>query len=265
MDTHEPLNDIYALILSNWRKIVNGYYSKNPIECEKNKEILKKFRSEINIKNKKPLISVLIPTYNRGKILSERTIPSILKQTYPNFEIIIVGDHCRDNTEELINDLNDDRIKFFNLEERGHYPKKPRDRWYVAGSVPANNAIELCSGEWIAPLDDDDEFSKDHIETLLNFALKNDYEMVYGKVKMEIKPEEWDYLGSYPPKIGRISRMSALYHSNLKFFKYDTNSWKYGEPADWNMWRRMKEAGVRIGFIDKVVGKHYLEKTQKGI
>ena len=48
----------------------------------------------------------------------------------------------------------------------------------------------------------------------------------------------------------------------MKFFEYDTNSWKYGEPADWNMWRRMKEAGVKIGFINKIVGKHYLEGTQ---
>jgi hypothetical protein len=31
---------------------------------------------------------------------------------------------------------------------------------------------------------------------------------------------------------------------------------------NWNMWRRMKEVGVRIGFIDKIVGKHYLERNQ---
>ena len=58
---------------------------------------------------------------------------------------------------------------------------------------------------------------------------------------------------------------SVLYHSKLKFFKYDINAWKYAEPDDWNMWRRMKEAGVRIGFTDKTVGKHYLERTQRGI
>lgn len=57
-------------------------------------------------------------TYNRGKILTERTIPSVLKQTYQNFEIIIVGDNCTDNTEELLNDFNDDRIKFYNLLKR---------------------------------------------------------------------------------------------------------------------------------------------------
>ncbi|MGC8913894.1 MAG: hypothetical protein ACP5LE_08260, partial [Thermoplasmata archaeon] len=92
-----------------------------------------------------------------------------------------------------------------------------------------------------------------------------DYEMVYGVVQMEKRDGEWVNIGSYPPKCGGICHLAVLYHSKLKFFKYDINSWKYGEPADWNMWRRMKEAGVRIGFINKVVGKHYLEGTQKGV
>jgi len=55
-----------------------------------------------------------------------------------------------------------------------------------------------------------------------------------------------------------------LYDSKLKFFKHDINTWRYFEPDDWNMWRRMKEAGVRIGFVNKVVGKHYLERQQWG-
>jgi glycosyltransferase involved in cell wall biosynthesis len=207
---------------------------------------------------------VRIPTYNRGKIITKRTIPSILKQTYQNFEIIIVGDHCTDDTQELIEKFNDDRINFYNLPEQGSYPTNLPNRWQVAGTIPANYATKLCSGEWIAPLDDDDEFSKEHIEILLNFALENEYEFVYGKVKREIRPNEWIDLGSFPLRCGRISHMSVLYSSMLKFFEYDVKSWKYNEPADWNMWRRMKEAGVKIGFLDKIVGNHYLERTQRG-
>ncbi|NMO09460.1 glycosyltransferase family 2 protein [Methanobacterium subterraneum] len=245
-----------------WKKLINGYYYQVFDERKKNKDILKKNREKYK-RDEKPLISVLIPTYNRAKLLTERTIPSVLGQTYQKFEIIIVGDHCSDNTEELVKNFKDKRIKFYNLPERGNYPKNPRDRWCVAGTFPANKAIELCSGDWIAPLDDDDEFSEDHLETLLKFALENNYEMVYGKVEMEDQWGNWIELGSYPPKWGKISRMAALYNSNLKFFTYDIKSWKYGEPADWNMWRRMKEAGVRMGFLDKVVGKHYKERQRR--
>lgn len=245
------------------KKVRHGYYLKNCFERRRNRELLRGVRDKLNGGlSDKPLLSVLIPTYNRGNILTERTIPSILSQTYQDFEIIIVGDHCTDNTEELVRKFHDQRIKFYNLPKRGEYPKNPNDRWLVAGVAPVNKALELASGEWIAHLDDDDEFSEDHLELLLNHALKYDYEMVYGIVQMERKLGKWVNVGSYPPERGRICRLSALYHSKLKFFKYNIDAWKYGEPADWNLWRRMKEAGVKIGFINKVIGKHYKERTQ---
>jgi len=214
--------------------------------------------------NEHPLVSVLIPTYNRARLLSERAVPSILKQTYQNFEIIIVGDNCTDNTEELLAKIGDDRIKFHNLPKRGKYPTDPNKRWYVAGSVPANECLKLAKGDWIASLDDDDEFSSDHLEVLVGYAQTHRLEMVYGVVQMEIEPEKWSNLGAYPLKWGNISRMATLYHSRLRFFKYDTQAWKNAEPADWNLWRRMQQAGVRIGFINSVVGRHYLEKQQLG-
>jgi glycosyltransferase involved in cell wall biosynthesis len=260
MDIKEAFESI--LIVKN--RIRYGYYYKNYLENKDNKKILKNNRSKNDTKLKDPLVSVLIPTYNRAELLTERTIPSVLRQTYQNFEIIVIGDNCTDDTEERIKIFNDKRIKFHNLSKRGEYPDDPHYKWMVAGVTPANKAIELSSGEWIAPLDDDDEFSDDHLEILLEYALERDYELVYGKVEMEIEPNEWKELGSYPLEQAKISRMSALYHSKLKFIKYNIDSWKYSEPADWNMWKRMKEAGVKIGFVDKIVGKHYLEKFQRG-
>jgi len=248
------------------KRIRYNYYLKNWVERRRNKKLLSQARnnSKGNLCSKNPLISVSIPTWNRGRILAERTIPSVLRQTYQNFEIVIVGDHCTDNTEELLKKFNDKRMKFYNLPKRGDYPADPVDRWRVAGAAPATKSLELSSGDWIAPLDDDDEFSEDHIEVLLNHALEHDYEMVYGITEMEIEPGKWVNVGSYPLKCGRICRLSVLYHAKLKLFEGHTDNWKYEEPGDWNLWRRMKEAGVRIGFLDKVVGKHYLEKQQLG-
>jgi glycosyltransferase involved in cell wall biosynthesis len=267
MNIHSIVRNAYSKSRLVGKRIWYNYYLKNWVECKRNRELLKKVRDDLrdDLNNKNPLISVRIATYNRSRLLTERAIPSVLRQTYQNFEIIIVGDHCTDDTETLLKKFKDERIKFHNLPEKGKYPKNPYDRWLVAGTVPGNKAIELCSGDWIAPLDDDDEFSEDHLEILLNYALKNNYEMVYGVIEMEIESGKWKNIGSYPLRLGRICHLSVLYHSKLNFFKYDINAWKYLEPADWNMWRRMKEAGVRKGFIDKIVGKHYLEGTQRGI
>jgi len=235
-----------------------NYYVRDWVELEHNRRKLQKAR-DIPVDNpgsSDPLVSVVIPTYNRAEILTERTIPSVLSQTYQNFELVIVGDQCTDDTRERIKRLGSEKIIFHNLPERGNYPAGRYDRWSVAGVVPANAAIELSSGDWLAPLDDDDEFTEDHIEALLEHATVNGYEMVYGKV---LQPPHGDScaIGSYPPELGKISHLSVLYSSRLRFFKYDINSWKYFEPTDWNMWRRMIEAGVRVGFIDKAVGLHY--------
>ena len=104
------------------------------------------------------------------------------------------------------------------------------------------------------------EFTPDHIETLLRFAQKNGFEFVYGVTRMEQPDGGWQEIGSAPLAHAQVCHQSVLYHKRLGFMKYDVESWKSGEPADWNMWRRMQEAGARIGFLPKVVASHYREK-----
>jgi glycosyltransferase involved in cell wall biosynthesis len=245
------------------QRTLHGFYLKKWRDNRGNKMLLRKARGNYRRhSSSEPLISVIIPTYNRADILCERTIPSVLKQTYRNFELIVIGDHCTDNTRELIERFHDKRICFLNLEKRGEYPRIAWARWMVAGTIPVNKGLELAKGEWIAHLDDDDEFLEDHLQVLLEHALENHYEMVYGIINMEVAPGKWAFVGSYPLEYEHICRLSALYDSKLKFFKYDVNSWKNLEAADWNLWRRMKEAGVEIGFLNRVVGKHYLEHTR---
>ncbi|MDR2794507.1 MAG: glycosyltransferase [Holosporaceae bacterium] len=97
------------------------------------------------IMNEYPLISVVIPTYNRVKFLP-KAIDSILKQDYPNIEIIIVDDGSSDGTAELIANGNyGTQVKYFYQENRG-----------VAAS--RNLGIEKATGKWIAFLDSDDSY-----------------------------------------------------------------------------------------------------------
>jgi glycosyltransferase involved in cell wall biosynthesis len=268
MSVRRALSNVYNRFLSNEnralaKKLRYGYYVRNWQECRKNKTMLKKARVDGTFDSgADPLVSVIVPTYNRGSLLTERVIPSVLAQSYKNFELIVVGDHCTDDTEHLVRKIDDSRVRFVNLPERGKYPEKGYNRWMVAGCIPRNKGLELALGDWIAPLDDDDEFTADHLESLLSFAVKGGFEMVYGMVRMEMKPEEWVNCGSWPLRYGKIAHQAVLYHSRLKFLKYDVNAWKYNEPDDWNLWRRMKDAGARIGFLEKVVGIHYIELKQ---
>ena len=63
--------------------------------------------------NDEPLVSIYVPTYNRSKILIDRALTSILKQTYKNFEFIIVGECFTDDTELLVRKVKDKIIRFY--------------------------------------------------------------------------------------------------------------------------------------------------------
>lgn len=206
--------------------------------------------------NKQPLISIRIATYNRAQTLIDKAIASILKQTYQNFEVVIVGDHCTDDTEQKIKQLNDSRIRFYNLYNRSIYPEDRIDKWQVIGALPMNIASSLCAGEWIAPIDDDDEFSEDHLEVLLTHALETKSELVYGAmIQRNLVDNTVVKVWSSSPEMGKISLNGAMYMRVLNsVYQYDQYSWVMDEPGDWNMCRRMIESGVNVSGIDHPVG-----------
>ncbi|MGA2527553.1 MAG: glycosyltransferase family A protein [Acidimicrobiales bacterium] len=205
-----------------------------------------------------PLVTVRIATYNRGPLVAERAIASAVRQTYGRLEILVVGDHCDDATERAVMSVKDPRLRFFNLAERGLYPTDPTLRWMVAGTVPMNAALAIARGAWIAPCDDDDEITDDHVEVLLREARSRRLEFVWSKAAMELEPGIWEDVGRSPLARGHISHGSVLYAGGLRFFHHNENSWKLAEPADWNLWQRMQAAGVKMGFVEHVTYRHYL-------
>lgn len=208
-----------------------------------------------------PLVSVRIATYNRPQLLVERAIASVLAQTYQRFEIVVVGDHAGPETAEAIAAVDDPRVRYYNLPERPRYPEFPRFRWMTAGSAAMNEATARCRGDWIAPLDDDDAFSPDHIEVLLAAARANELEMVYGVMDSQMRDGSWVPIGSAPLAAGQITHASVLFSRRLQGIVHDPFTWILEEPGDWNLWHRMAKAGAQIGFLDRVVGRHYAEFT----
>ena len=84
------------------------------------------------------LVSIVMPSYNTGNFISE-TINSVLKQTYTNWELIVVDDCSKDNTDEVVKEfLNDERIKYIKNEKNS------------GAAVSRNRAIKEAKGRWIA-------------------------------------------------------------------------------------------------------------------
>jgi glycosyltransferase involved in cell wall biosynthesis len=212
--------------------------------------------SDLFITQQQPLVTVTIATYNRAQILTEIAIPSILNQTYPNIEVIVVGDGCEDETEQRLIALKEPRIHFYNFPQRGNYPKKDKHKWMVAGTPAINKALELANGLWIAHLDDDESFYPDHISTLLDHAMRSDYEMVHSKTLRQIFQDKWYEAGTFDFGMdrGSIPHSSVFFRSYLRLFKFDITAWRFGVGVDRYIWLRMKSAGVRMGFLNRVTG-----------
>jgi glycosyltransferase involved in cell wall biosynthesis len=206
-----------------------------------------------------PLVTVRIATYNRGQLVADRAIASALRQSYERLEILVVGDHCDEATERAVRGVKDRRMRFVNLPVRGSYPADAMHRWMVAGAAPMNAGLMLAEGKWIAPCDDDDELTDDHVEVLLAHARRSRLELVWSQAEAEKSPGVWRVLGSEPLAYGKISHGTVLYSGHLRHFRHSMTSWKLDEPADWNLWRRMARAGVRMGFLPRVTYRHYLE------
>ncbi|MFI4992207.1 MAG: glycosyltransferase [Solirubrobacterales bacterium] len=210
-----------------------------------------------------PLITVRIATYNNAEILVERTLPSLLRQTYKNWEAIIVGDACSDDTGERLAAIGDPRISFENRPMRGPYPTDETARWYVAGIPGMNRALERARGAWIAALDHDDEWDDDHLEILLAEAKRTRAEIVYGKWRMvdvsNGKLIDHEFGDVFPPMEGAMAFQASLCHGGLARFHYDMNAYLADEPGDKNLTRRLWEAGVKFAFLDRAVVTYWFE------
>lgn len=112
-------------------------------------------------------LSVIIPVYNREKEI-ESCLKSVLNQSFPVTEIIVIDDGSTDGTLDVIKSFNEERIKLFqNLERKGV-------------SYARNIGITNSNSEWIAFLDSDDEWKVDRIRNLVDFLTKNNKSSVYS-------------------------------------------------------------------------------------
>jgi glycosyltransferase involved in cell wall biosynthesis len=105
------------------------------------------------------LVSIIMPTYNRAYILPT-SVKSVLNQTYPNWELLVIDDGSTDNTKGIVESFGDSRIRYT-------YQENQRQ------AAARNRGLEVAEGKWITFLDSDDEFFPPFLERALQ-ALEAD-------------------------------------------------------------------------------------------
>jgi len=136
-------------------------------------------------KSQEIYFSIIIPTYNRAAFIT-KTINSFLKQNYPFFELIIVDDGSTDNTKELINSIQDPRIRYFQKEngERG---------------AARNFGAQKANGEYINYFDSDDIAYPNHLELAVKAIRELKNPMIFH-LGFEMKNEIGDLIYKLKPK-----------------------------------------------------------------
>lgn len=99
-----------------------------------------------------PVFSVIVPTYNRAHLLG-RSVTSVLVQTFTDFELIIVDDGSTDDTENVVANYRDPRVRYLYQLNAG-------------SNVARNTGVNAAKGNWICVLDSDDEASLEWLATL---------------------------------------------------------------------------------------------------
>lgn len=118
------------------------------------------------IANETPLISVVIPTYNRRRYIVE-SLESVLDQSFRDFEILVVDDGSTDGTEEVLRPYAD-RIRYMRQDNRG-------------AAAARNLGVRCARGSYIAFMDSDDLAAPHHLERLYEFLARHSgYAMAVG-------------------------------------------------------------------------------------
>lgn len=115
-----------------------------------------------------PLITIVIATYNRPDVL-RMAMFSVHEQTFKNWVLYVIGDNCDERTAEVVNEFDDERIKYINLKDR-----------FGEQSGPNSVGIALAKSKYIAFLNHDDIWLKDHLDLALSVLEKTHFNFYLG-------------------------------------------------------------------------------------
>ena len=184
----------------------------------------------------RPRVSVLLPTHNRADVLG-LAIASVLSQSEPDFELLIVADGCTDGTREVVTGFSDRRIRLFDLPKAPHF-----------GYANRNIALREARGELVAYAAHDDLMLPDHLQLLADLLRRTRLDWGYSRplwvssdgvivpfcTNLALADELQHFLGG-----GNTIPSCCVVHSRVALER--AGYWPQDLPsgADWALWRRM--------------------------
>lgn len=214
-----------------------------------------------------PIVSVIVPTYKRADRL-EVALRSIKEQTYQNLEILVVNDNVPGSdwdysTVKALEGFDDPRLKVVHTAGQ------------TGGGAARNYACRHALGEYLAFLDDDDEFLSDKVETQLAFMLEHSLDMCwqdvswYDETGKLVEHRRLDHCKDFSQQgLLRTHLLTPISPTSIYMLKkslFDRTE-GFGEVAtgqDWWLMLRCIEAGARMGYMPEVHVRQYLHSGER--
>lgn len=194
-----------------------------------------------------PRVTVILPTYNYSAVLPY-SIGSALDQTFTDFELLVIGDGCTDDSEQVVRAIVDPRVRWINIPHYGHQ------------SGPNNEGLRQARGEYIAYLGHDDLWLPDHLSVLVA-ALDAGADLAHSVLAMiprrgriRIAPREWK------PPTSVMHRRDVI---------ETAGGWRdhreLMDTPEGDLWNRFEQAGCRIVFVDRLTAIKFPALWRKNV
>jgi glycosyltransferase involved in cell wall biosynthesis len=187
-----------------------------------------------------PAVSVIIATYNWSTVLPF-SIGSVLQQTFADFELLVIGDGCTDDSEQVVRAIDDPRVTWVNIARTGHQ------------SGPNNEGLRRARGRVIAYLGHDDLWLRHHLQT--HVASMDGGSDFTCSLAATIGPDD-SFIDCIRPDVrrGRYTPPSAFAHRHS--IVSDLGGWRDHRdlriPPDWELVRRVRAAGARVDLLPRL-------------
>ena len=203
-----------------------------------------------------PQVTVIIPTYNWSSVLPY-SIGSALRQTFSDFEVLVVGDGCTDDSESVVGAVNDRRVRWINLPvNTGHQ------------SEPNNEGWRQARGGIIAYLGHDDLWLPHHLSCMVA-ALNAGADLAFGITEIIGPGESFKVpapfklkytLGEWMPPTGVVHRRSVT---------ECVGGWRnYREltvDPEVDLWQRVYDAGYKFAFVPRLTAIKFSAGERPGV
>lgn len=208
-----------------------------------------------------PLVSIIMPSFNHGRFIN-KSIDSIIAQTYTNWELIIIDNNSTDNTKEILEDykkINQINILFVNNNGLIGYSR--------------NKGLEVAKGEIIAFIDSDDIWYSNK----LNFCVPylNKFDLIYHETEIFLNSEEIIKKSSFiNPKLGYSVTKDLLLNGNpivnssvvtKKSILIDiggiNETREINRSVDYHTWLKISTKTDKFIFLNEVLGKNIIHES----